>query len=105
MIRHAKGRRRAFATILLVTVAAVAACNSGDLPGSGPSPAPVIRQQIAVPAYFEDWSGLMADVPPSNVIVLNPDNGPGTGYSSQITAAHVRGARVLGYVYTRYANT
>jgi hypothetical protein len=62
-------------------------------------------QQIAVPAYFTDWSGLLPAVPPANVIVMNPNNGPGPDYISQISAAHAKGARVLGYVYTKYANT
>jgi len=102
MMSYAKGRRGALATILATTIAAVAACNSSDLPDLPP---PVRRQQIAVPAYFEDWSGLLPYVPPANIIVMNPNNGPDPGYTSQISAAHARGARVLGYVYTKYANT
>jgi hypothetical protein len=102
MIRYAKGRRGAFATILVVTIAAVPACSSTDLPD--PSP-PIMAQQIAVPAYFEDWSGLLPYMPPANIIVMNPNNGPDPGYTSQISAAHARGTRVLGYVYTKYANT
>lgn len=102
MVSHAKGRWGAFATILVVTIAAIPACTS-DLP---PAPAPpVTGQQIAVPAYFRDWSGLLPYVPPSNIIVINPNNGPDPGYTSQISDAHARGARVLGYVYTKYANT
>jgi uncharacterized repeat protein (TIGR02543 family) len=68
-----------------------------------------IGQQIAVPAYFPPsssyWSGLLPYVPPAEIIVVNPNNGPGTGYTSRISDARSRGARVLGYVYTKYANT
>ena len=68
-----------------------------------------IGQQIAVPAYFDEtsseWGKLLQEVPPSRIIVINPNNGPGTGYTSRINEARSRGARVLGYVYTKYANT
>jgi hypothetical protein len=119
MIGHANGRR-AFATILVVTGAVVAACSTSDFPepasrqpAGRPSPAlaPGQRQQIAVPAYFppgsNDWNTLLSDVPPANVIVINPNNGPGgtSNYASQISSAHARGARVLGYIYTKRANT
>jgi hypothetical protein len=65
----------------------------------------ITSQQIAVPAYFSDWSDLVSNVPPTNVIIMNPDNGPASGYESELEAAHAAGARVLGYVYTKYANT
>jgi Fe-S cluster biogenesis protein NfuA len=68
-----------------------------------------IRQQIAVPAYFDptsgEWNRLLQEVPPSNIVIINPNNGPGDGYASRISEARSRGARVLGYVYTKYANT
>jgi hypothetical protein len=117
MICHAKERRGAFAMILVVTIAAVAACSRSDLPDPSPSrappsppsaappPVPVIGQQIAVPAYFTDWNGLLPYVPPVTSIVINPNNGPDPGHTSQISAAKARGALVLGYVYTKYANT
>jgi len=114
MISHAKARRGAFATILVVAGAVAAACSSSDLvapesrrPAERPASALVAgqRQQIAVPAYFTNWSTLLADSPPANVIVMNPNNGPGSGYASQVSAAHAKGARVLGYIYTKYANT
>ena len=113
MISRAGGRG-AFAMIVVVASVVIAACSSTDFPvpesrqpAGGPSPAlaPGQRQQIAVPAYFTNWSGLLADSPPANVIVMNPNNGPGTGYASQVSAAHAKGARVFGYVYTKYANT
>ena len=116
MISHATARRCAFATMLVVTCAGVAACSSSDFPepGSGlhePANRPSFtlaagqHQQIAVPAYFppedsNDWSGLLRNVPPANVIVINPQDGPGPGYTSRISAAHARGARVIGYVLT-----
>jgi Spherulation-specific family 4 len=107
MISRSKGRRGAFATIPVVASAVAAACSGGDFlePESRQASAPAAVQQIAVPAYFDDWSGLLPDVPPSNLIVVNPNNGPDPGYASQISAARARGARVVGYVYTRWANT
>jgi hypothetical protein len=107
----------------VATSAVIAACSSRDLlePASRSDQAsrplqtvvPVTGQQIAVPAYFgpssPDWNKLLSNVPPANLIVINPNNGPGasldTGYVSKITAAHARHGRVLGYVYTKYANT
>ncbi|MFL5385038.1 MAG: spherulation-specific family 4 protein [Longimicrobiaceae bacterium] len=65
----------------------------------------ITHQEIAVPAYFEDWSSMLTDAPPANLIILNPNDGPDPGYTSQVSAAHARGARVIGYVYTRWANT
>jgi hypothetical protein len=84
-----------FATMWIVASALVAACSSDFLEPSGRQPG----------AYFENWSGMLADAPPANLIILNPNDGPDTGYTSQVSAAHAKGARVLGYVYTRYANT
>ena len=53
--------------------------------------------------YFVDWSSMLADAPPANLIILNPNDGPDPGYASQVSAAHAKGARVLGYVYTGWA--
>lgn len=120
MISCAKARRCAFATMWVVASAVVAACSSTDFPEPASSRhepagrqsftlAAGQHQQIAVPAYFptdaNDWNVLFPNVPPANVIVINPGDGPtGSDYTSQIDSAHARGARVLGYVYTRYAN-
>jgi len=121
MISHAKGRRCAFATMLVVACAVVAACSSDEvLDPSVRQPAgrqsftlaAGQRQQIAVPAYFlpddsNDWSGLLRNVPPANVIVINPQDGPGANPvdTAQVRAARAKGARVIGYVYTRWANS
>jgi hypothetical protein len=115
MSSHAN-RRVVFATMLVVAGAVVAACSSSDFPEPASSfhepasrqsftLAAGQRQQIGVPAYFTDWNSMLADAPPANLIILNPNDGPAPGYTSQVAAAHAKGAHVIGYVYTRYANT
>jgi len=105
MTKHQLRHAAALAKISVLT-GVVAACNGGFHESTGKaSSALITSQQIAVPAYFSDWSGLLPNVPPANVIVMNPNNGPASGYATQLAAAHAKGARVLGYVYTKWANT
>ena len=106
MISHAN-RRVVFATMLVVACAVVAACSSSDFlepsvrqPAGRRASVLITHQEIGVPAYFVDWSAMLADAPPANLIVLNPNDGPDPGYTSQVSAAHARGARVIGYVLT-----
>lgn len=110
MISHAS-RRVGFATMSIVACAVVAACSSSDFlepsvrqPAWRQATVLITHQEIAVPAYFEDWSGMLADAPPANLIILNPNDGPDPGYTSQVSAAHANGARVLGYVLTGWAS-
>jgi hypothetical protein len=114
MISHANGRL-VFAT---VACSVLAACGSDLIEPSVRQPAgrlasgqianqesvQITHQGIGVPAYFDDWSSMLADAPPTNLIVLNPNDGPDPGYTSQVSAAHAKGARVIGYVLTGWAN-
>jgi hypothetical protein len=107
MTSHAN-RRVLFATMLIVAGAVVDACSSSDLPEpSLREPAGrrasvlITHQDIGVPAYFPDWSSMLADAPPAKLIILDPSDGPDTGgWTSQVAAAHAKGARVIGYVLT-----
>lgn len=63
-----------------------------------------------LPAYFYPgpiWRVALAAAGPGQAIILNPDNGPGGApdHNYVLTAAHARatGARLLGYIDTRYA--
>jgi hypothetical protein len=66
-------------------------------------------QALALPAFFppQFWNRIPVNGHYPAVIVLNPDNGPGTRYIPQIRTAvrHVRreGSRVLGYIDTAYS--
>ncbi|HEY8745317.1 MAG TPA: spherulation-specific family 4 protein, partial [Chloroflexota bacterium] len=67
---------------------------------------------LAVPAYFSPgapWTQLDQAAPTAGLAVINPNNGPGaslnTAYANQVTASQSAGIAVLGYVYTRYANS
>jgi hypothetical protein len=67
------------------------------------------RLSIAVPAYFVPGPALVqlaAAVPPVAIVVMNPNNGPGTAldpaYVQAVQAVRRSGGRVLGYVHTLY---
>jgi|GEM_PF-2908488 hypothetical protein len=67
---------------------------------------------LAVPAYFPPgapWTQLDQAAPTAGLAVINPNNGPGAAsdaaYASQVAASQSAGIAVLGYVYTRYANS
>ncbi len=67
---------------------------------------------LAVPAYFApgaSWTQLDQAAPPTGLAVINPNNGPGAsldpGYATQVAASQTAGVAVLGYVYTKYANS
>jgi hypothetical protein len=64
--------------------------------------AALTQQSIAVPSYFTDWGPMLQKAPPTRLVVMNPNSGPGSGYASQLAAAHAAGAKVIGYVYTQY---
>lgn len=70
---------------------------------------------LLVPAYFyptgigDDWSRMATAAKKiSLTAIMNPGNGPGTttdsNYSSSIANMHASGGRVVGYLYTDYAN-
>jgi hypothetical protein len=61
------------------------------------------QQSIAVPSYFHGWSAMLAEVPPTRLVVVNPNSGPGTGYESEFAAAKAADVKVIGYVDTNYA--
>jgi hypothetical protein len=67
-------------------------------------------QSIAVPAYFSpgsEWTKIDHADPPVRLVVMNPDNGPGSsrnpGIARTVRAAQSVGITVVGYVFTRYA--
>ncbi len=70
---------------------------------------------LLVPLYFDpngSWEELIAehiDYPQVPIIaIINPDNGPGSNYSSQyesgISSLEKSGIMVVGYIYTSYGN-
>src|SRR5579884_455175 len=71
------------------------------------------QQHLAIPAYIQpgtaDWTAIDNAAPTVGLTVINPLNGPGSGcstaYQAQVAASQAKGIAVLGYVYTRYANT
>jgi hypothetical protein len=68
-------------------------------------------QNLAVPSYFRPgplWQRLQAGAPAVGLVVMNPENGPADQrdhrYAEQVRQSQAAGLRVLGYVYTRYAD-
>lgn len=67
---------------------------------------------VAIPAYFPPgaaWTQMDQGAPQVGIAVMNPANGPGASsdpaYVSQVQASQQAGLAVLGYVYTKYANS
>lgn len=65
------------------------------------------KLKIAIPSYFRpgvSWDQMLAGRPA--ITCINPGSGPGatpsTSYPAQVAKAHAAGAKVLGYVHTRY---
>lgn len=65
------------------------------------------KLKVAVPSYFRpgtSWDQMLANRPA--LVCINPGSGPGTtpstSYPAQVAKAHGAGAKVLGYVHTRY---
>lgn len=76
-------------------------------------PNPTLK--IAIPSYFYPncntsancfWNTLNNAAPQVGLAVINPYNGPGTGFDSnyfyQTRSTQAKGIQVLGYVYTSY---
>ena len=78
-------------------------------------------QSIAIPSYFYPdpvgcktsiitcyWTRAIAKYPTTEVMIINPDSGPGTSQNSdyvrQVNDAHAAGVKIIGYVYTNYGN-
>ncbi|HEY0752430.1 MAG TPA: spherulation-specific family 4 protein [Ktedonobacteraceae bacterium] len=72
-----------------------------------------MQEKVAIPAYFDPgspgWAQIISGAPTSNLAVINPNNGPGTGrdqnYADQVTLAAKAGVSIIGYVATSYAGT
>jgi hypothetical protein len=65
--------------------------------------------KIAIPAYFypgQIWDQAIADAPVTDIMIMNPSNGPGSSFNSAygatVTEAQAAGIKILGYVYTLY---
>ncbi|GAC1629702.1 MAG: hypothetical protein NVS4B2_12200 [Chloroflexota bacterium] len=72
------------------------------------------HQAIAIPSYInptngDAWNRIDAAAPAVGLTVINPSNGPGktcdNAYAAQVLASQAHGIAVIGYVYTKYANT
>ncbi len=68
-------------------------------------------QRIAIPSYFTPaqlWEQMRAGAPNVGLAIVNPDSGPASAinhrYLEQVRQCQAAGLRVLGYVYTRYAD-
>lgn len=69
----------------------------------------VANQKIAVPSYFYPgalWTKLENSAPTVGLAIINPNSGPGSSrdanYAAEITRAHAKGIKVIGYVHTSY---
>ncbi len=79
---------------------------------SGSHGAPAHEAQlIAIPSYFTPlqlWAQMRASAPTVGLAIVNPDSGPANAidqqYLEQVRQSQAAGLRVLGYVYTRYAD-
>lgn len=75
-----------------------------------PGAAATFCQKMFIPAYFYPgalWNQAIAGAPIVDVMVMNPNSGPGTSQNSDyVTAvqnARNAGIKVLGYVHTTYS--
>jgi hypothetical protein len=67
------------------------------------------EQKIAAVSYFRNSNGYWDDmlvVPPVDIVMINPSDGPGSSFDQQIedlvTLGHNAGAKVIGYVTSDY---
>ncbi|MHB2036853.1 MAG: spherulation-specific family 4 protein [Nitrososphaerales archaeon] len=70
-----------------------------------------VQPRIALPLYSQsisDWQKVLNSAPAEGIVVLNANYGPGNSYDpsfvTTVTLAKMSGAKVLGYVYTNYAD-
>jgi hypothetical protein len=79
------------------------------------SSAPPLAQTLAVPSYWypstatgAPWPRALLAAPPVDLVIINPDSGPGAArdaaYAAQVARAHATSPTlsVLGYVHTSY---
>jgi hypothetical protein len=96
--------------VSLVIVVSVALALNGATAWNPPHRAsPEIRLAIPIDADSPaTWSKAIAGAPAVGIIILNPANGPGGGpnatYAGLVQEAQAKGIRVLGYVYTQWAD-
>ena len=90
------------------TVSSSSTSTSANTTSNSP-PAPVMR--ISVPLYSnpnEEWNQVVSSSPTTGILIINPNFGPGYSpdpvYASAIQTAQQKGIKVLGYVYTSYAD-
>jgi hypothetical protein len=83
----------------------------GFLYRNAPRQNQVACQRMAIPSYFRNsgglWDKALAEVPPTQIMLINPINGPGEApqddFSILAATASARGAKVFGYVSTQYS--
>ena len=74
---------------------------------------PTLKQRVGVPSYWypssqpdSSWARALAASPPLDIVVINPDSGPGVAadpnYIAQVARAHAANMTVLGYTHTLY---
>ena len=76
---------------------------------------PPLAQTLAIPSYWppsatvgSTWERALEAAPPVDLVVINPDSGPGpardAAYAAQVVRAHAASPTlsVLGYVHTSY---
>lgn len=75
-----------------------------------PDASAVVCQKMSIPAYFYPgplWTQAISGAPKVEIMILNPSNGPGTNqdpnYVKAVNSAKAAGIKVVGYVYTSYA--
>lgn len=95
--------------VSLVVVSVVLATSGVSAFDSRHWASPEIKLAIPIDADSPAiWSKAIAGAPSVGIIILNPANGPGGGpnstYVRLVGEAQARGIRVLGYVYTQWAN-
>jgi hypothetical protein len=93
------------ASVLLVSLGV----HGASAASSSNSPPLAVRLAIPIDADAPGvWSQAVAGAPLVGIIILNPSDGPGASpdanYAQQVANAQANGIRVLGYVYTQWAN-
>jgi hypothetical protein len=94
---------------LVILISVVLAINGASAWNPSRTASPEIRLAIPIDADSPAiWSKAIAGAPSVGIIILNPANGPGEGPNSTsarlVGDAQARGIRVLGYVYTLWAD-
>ncbi|MEA3272154.1 MAG: spherulation-specific family 4 protein [Patescibacteria group bacterium] len=70
-----------------------------------------LSQKMFIPAYFYPgslWEQAISRTPTVDVMVMNPNSGPGSNsnsdYVNAVSSAQSAGIKVIGYVHTSYSN-